>query len=109
MNAAYVWIAAGGLIVAALTLLLMYQQNQSAKQDKANSDAEESGKTSVILAGINQKLDDINKKQERSDAKQEAYLERLVVVEQSTKSAHLRINGHDLQIESINQKLEEKS
>lgn len=81
-----IWISLGGVSVAALALIY------AALKDTRHK-AREEGSTTVILSGINNKLGKLDERQTRYEGKQEAYLERLVTVEQSTKSAHKRIDG----------------
>lgn len=77
--------ACAGVFVAALALI-----RSNIKDTKQN--AAEGGKTSVILKDIKDDIRDLRDAQNRQDGKQEAYLERLVAVEQSTKQAHHRID-----------------
>lgn len=80
------WIALLSGLTAVLSLIYIVVKDVLA-------DAREGGKTSVILNDVNGKLAKIDERQGRFEAKQEAYLERLVAVEQSTKSAHHRLDG----------------
>lgn len=93
-----IWLAFISVVVAALALLY------GIFKDKL-SGAKEQGKISVILSGIDNKLGDIKDWQNKYEGKQEVYLERLVAVEQSAKSAHHRLDEHE---EKINKIMEEK-
>jgi flagellar biosynthesis/type III secretory pathway M-ring protein FliF/YscJ len=92
INLVYGWIAAGGLIVAALTLLLMFWQKTILDRDRRDEQQQETGKTSEILREVNEKLKCLDDKATKSNVRLESFLERLVVVEESTKSAHHRID-----------------
>lgn len=80
-------IASAGVAALALFYVIFKDAFQGAR---------ESGKTSVILADIKDRLNSMFETQTRNDAKYEAkfedYSKRLVTVEESTKSAHHRID-----------------
>ena len=84
--AAGIWVSIGGVLIAALALIYSIYKDATRK-------AGEDGKTSVILTDIKGDIRDLRDAQTKQEGKQEAYLERLVAVEQSTKSAHHRIDG----------------
>ena len=89
-----IWVAVGGLIVAALSLILAFVQKKSGDKKQDHAEAEECGKTSEILRTVNDKLKSLDDKATRSEIRIEGFFERLVVVEQSAKQAHHRIDEH---------------
>lgn len=80
------WISIGSVVVAALSLTYVIIK------DSLNN-AREGGKMSVIMKGVDDKLEEIKSKMERSEGRIETIAERLTRVEESTKSAHHRIDG----------------
>jgi hypothetical protein len=80
-----VWIALGGVAIAALTLIY------AALKDIRHG-ANEDGKTSAILTSVNDSLGKLDEKMTRNEGRVEGVLERVIAVEQSTKQAHHRID-----------------
>lgn len=91
-NMALVWITAGSLVVAIITLIIAYSQKKGAERKIRDEQQQENGKTSEVLREIDTKLKNLDEKTTRSETRMENFFERLVVVEQSTKSAHKRID-----------------
>ncbi|MFU0832222.1 MAG: Phage protein [Oscillospiraceae bacterium] len=79
------WIALVSTLVAFLSLLvtLLRSMRSQAKQD---------GKTTEVLRQVNDKLENIARQEAANSARIEAIVERVVVVEQSAKQAHFRID-----------------
>lgn len=79
------WIALISALVAFLSLLvtLLRSMRSQAKQD---------GKTTEVLRQVNDKLENISRQEAANSARIEAIVERVVVVEQSAKQAHFRID-----------------
>lgn len=75
-----------GVAIAALSLTY-----STLKDVRRN--AREDGKTSIVLDEIKKSLLSLHDSLSRLEGKQEGFAERLSAVEQSTKSAHYRING----------------
>lgn len=79
------WIALASIIVAALSLLVALLRGMK-------SDAREDGKTAEVLRQVDDKLERISRQEAANSARIEVVVERLVVVEQSAKQAHHRID-----------------
>lgn len=79
------WIALISTSVAALSLLVALLRGMK-------SDAREDGKTAEVLRQVDDKLESITKQEAANSARIEVVVERLVVVEQSAKQAHHRID-----------------
>ncbi len=56
------------------------------------STAREDGKTAEVLRQVNGKLETISRQEAANSARIETIVERVVIVEQSTKQAHFRID-----------------
>lgn len=64
-------------------------------RNKRSDDAEDGKKDGIVLAElgyIKSGVDDIKRKQEKQDERNEAFASRLAAVEQSAKQAHRRID-----------------
>jgi hypothetical protein len=79
------WIALISTVVACLALLVTLLRGMK-------SEAREDGKTAEVLRQVNGKLGSIAKQEATNSARIETIVERVVVVEQSTKQAHHRID-----------------
>ncbi|WP_411677169.1 hypothetical protein [Caproicibacter sp.] len=79
------WIALISASVAFLALLVTLLRGMK-------SEAREDGKTAEVLRQVNSKLESITKQEAANSARIEAIVERVVVLEQSTKQAHFRID-----------------
>ncbi|MVB11685.1 hypothetical protein CAFE_24080 [Caprobacter fermentans] len=79
------WIALISASVAFLALLVTLLRGMK-------SEAREDGKTAEVLRQVNSKLEGITKQEAANSARIEAIVERVVVLEQSTKQAHFRID-----------------
>ena len=79
------WIALISAVVAALSLLVTLLRGMQ-------SSAREDGKTAEVLRQVNAKLEEIQKQETSNSARIETVIERVVVVEQSAKQAHHRID-----------------
>lgn len=75
-----------GVVIAALSLTY-----STLKDVRRN--AREDGKASTVLEDIKKSLLDLHDGINRLEGRQAGFAERLSAVEQSTKSAHYRING----------------
>jgi small-conductance mechanosensitive channel len=79
------WIALISTLVALLSLLITLLRSM-------RSEARQDGKTTEVLRQVNDKLENIAKQEAANSARIEAIVERVVVVEQSAKQAHFRID-----------------
>lgn len=79
------WIALISALVALLSLLVTLLRG-------IRSEAREDGKTAEVLRQVNTQLENISKQEAANSARIETIVERVVIVEQSTKQAHFRID-----------------
>ena len=79
------WIALISTLVAFLSLLVTVLRSM-------RSNARQDGKTTEVLRQVNDKLENIAKQEAANSARIEAIVERVVIVEQSAKQAHFRID-----------------
>lgn len=79
------WIALISALVAFLALLVTLLRGM-------RSQAREDGKATEVLRQVNAKLERITRQEAANSARIEAIVERVVVVEQSAKQAHFRID-----------------
>lgn len=79
------WLMIGSVAVSVLALIDMLHV-------RSQGNAREDGKTAEILREVNEKLTAITDQEITNSGRIETIVERLVVVEQSTKQAHHRID-----------------
>ena len=79
------WIALVSALVALLALLITLLRG-------LRTEARQDGKTTEVLRQVNDKLEAISRQEAANSARIEAIVERVVVVEQSAKQAHFRID-----------------
>jgi predicted nucleic acid-binding Zn-ribbon protein len=91
-DVAYVWIAAGGLVVALISLIVLIQQKASSERTRRDEHQQEYGKTTEILCGLDRQLITINGKMDASDLRLNDIYERVIRNEESVKQAHARID-----------------
>lgn len=82
-------ISVAGIICA---IIFGYIAFMRAKRKDNTDEGQNKGVMLTEIGYIKAGVDDIKRKQDQLDAKQAAYLERLVCVEQSAKQAHHRID-----------------
>jgi len=100
---AYMLLAAGGLVVAFISLVVMIQQKSSSDRTRRDEHQQEYGKTTEVLCqldkrltdaliGIDKRLISIVDKMDASDRRLDDIFERVIRTEESVKQAHARID-----------------
>jgi hypothetical protein len=99
----YILLAAGGLVVAFISLIVMIQQKASSDRTRRDEHQQEYGKTTEILCGLDRRLTELSigldkrlvlivDKMDASDLRLNDIYERVIRTEESVKQAHARID-----------------